>query len=219
MSDIPRTRRQQNAAPVGELPANAMITAAPVPWTASRTPAPAALDGQLGWDSPRPSMQVAPGEIRTLETSGDVLPELEDAPEKQRPLWRHPAFLISVGTTILALIAFVVFVIVGGLSGRATASDLTLEVTDNVVRADWAGPDVPYQVIVVDGPSGPTLDVSQLVTGTEAWLPRAAAIVDDGSCIVVRPAEGNEKAEVKLDRATLDAQGAVSGCVADAPSE
>ncbi|MFB4351361.1 hypothetical protein [Microbacterium sp. CR_7] len=219
MSDIPRTRRQQNAAPAAERPANAMITAAPVPWTPARTAAPAALDGQLGWDTPRPSMQVAPGAIRTLETSGDVLPELEEAPEKQRPLWRHPAFLISVGTTLLALIAFVVFVILGGLSGGSAATDLKLEVTDNVVRADWSGPDVPYQVIVVDGPSGPTLDVSQLVTGTEAWLPRAAAIVDDGSCIVVRPASGNETAEVKLDRETLDAQGAVSGCVADVPAE
>ncbi|KNY05419.1 hypothetical protein [Microbacterium sp. GCS4] len=216
MSDIPRTRRQQNAAPAAERPVDAMITAAPVPWTATRSSAPAALDGQLGWDSPRPSMQLAPGAIRTLETSGDVLPELEEAPEKQRPLWRHPAFLISVGTTLLALIAFVVFLILGGLSGGSTATDLKLEVTDNAVRIDWSGPDVPYQVIVVDGPSGPTLDVSQLVTGTEAWLPRAAAIVDDGSCVVVRPAAGNETAEVKLDRATLDAQGAVSGCVADA---
>ncbi|WP_144876482.1 hypothetical protein [Microbacterium sp. 1.5R] len=219
MSDIPRTRRQQTAAPAAERPANAMITEAPVPWTAARATTPAPLDGQLGWDTPRPSMQIAPGAIRTLETSGDVLPELEEAPEKQRPLWRHPAFLISVGTTLLALIAFVVFVILGGLSGGSAATDLKLEVTDNVVRADWSGPDVPYQVIVVDGPSGPTLDVSQLVTGTEAWLPRAAAIVDDGSCIVVRPASGNETAEVKLDRATLDAQGAVSGCVADAAAE
>ncbi|PCE16283.1 hypothetical protein AUC47_00035 [Microbacterium sp. SZ1] len=219
MSDIPRTRRQQNAAPGAERPANAMITEAPVPWTQTRTAAPAALDGQLGWDTPRPSMQMAPGAIRTLETSGDVLPELEEAPERQRPLWRHPAFLISVGTTLLALIAFVVFVILGGLSSGSAATDLKLEVTDNVVRADWSGPDVPYQVIVVDGPSGPTLDVSQLVTGTEAWLPRAAAIVDDGSCIVVRPASGNETAEVKLDRETLDAQGAVSGCVADVPAE
>lgn len=219
MSDIPRTRRQQSAAPVGEQPASAMITAAPVPWTSARAASPAALDGQLGWDSPRPSMQVAPGTIRTLETSGDVLPELEEAPEKERPVWRHPAFLISIGTTVLAIIAFVVFVILGGLSGGSTASDLSLEVTDNVVRVDWSGPDVPYQVIVVDGPSGPTLDVSQLVTGTEAWLPRSAAIVDDGSCIVVRPADGNEEADVKLDRATLDAQGAVSGCVADAAAE
>lgn len=216
MSDIPRTRRQQNAAPADGRPVSAMITAAPVPWTATRPASPAALDGQLGWDSPRPSMQVAPGDIRTLETSGDVLPELEDAPERQRPLWRHPAFLISMATTVLALIAFAVFLVLGGLSGGSTATDLTLEVTDNVVRVDWAGPDVPYQVIVVDGPSGPTLDVSQLVTGTEAWLPRAAAIVDDGSCIVVRPAAGNETAVVKLDRATLDSQGAVSGCVADA---
>ncbi|MFJ4223973.1 hypothetical protein [Microbacterium sp. NPDC089695] len=216
MSDIPRTRRQQSAAPAAERPVDAMITAAPVPWTATRGSAPAALDGQLGWDSPRPSMQVAPGAIRTLETSGDVLPELEEAPEKQRPLWRHPAFLISVGTTLLALIAFVVFLILGGLSGGSAATDLKLEVTDNVVRVDWSGPDVPYQVIVVDGPSGPTLDVSQQVTGTEAWLPRAVAIIDDGSCVVVRPAEGNENAEVALDRATLDAQGAVSGCVADA---
>lgn len=219
MSDMPRTRRQHSAAPADAPAASALITSAPVPWTATRSAAPAALDGQLGWDTPRPSLHATPGAIRTLETSGDVLPELEEAPQTQRPLWRHPAFLISSGTTLLALIAFGVFVLLGGLSGDSAAADLRLEVTDNVVRASWSGPDVPYQLIVIDGPSGPALDVSQLVTGTEAWLPLAASIVDEGSCIIVRPVEGNEEAPVKLDRAVLDGQRGVSGCVSDAAQE
>ena len=225
MSDIPRTRRQRSGAPAdaradtGTAPDDGMITAAPVPWNRTTPSSSAALDGQLGWDSARPSLEMAHGSIRTLETSGDVLPELEDAPESRRPLWRHPAFLISIGTTLLALIAFVVFVILGGFSERAVAADLEFETTENVVRVTWTGPDVPYQVIVLDGPAGPELDVSQQVTGTEVWLPRAAGLIDEGSCVVVRPVAGNEGAEVGLDRGTLDPQGAVAGCVADAAAE
>lgn len=225
MSDIPRTRRQRSGAPAdarsdtGSAADGGMITGAPVPWNRSSSSTSAALDGQLGWDSARPSLESVHGTIRTLETSGDVLPELEDAPESRRPLWRHPAFLISIGTTVLALIAFVVFVILGGFSERPVASDLEIEITENVVRATWSGPDVPYQVVVLDGPAGPELDVSQQVTGTEVWLPRAAGLIDEGSCIVVRPAAGNEDAAVGLDRGTLDPQGAVAGCVADAAAE
>ena len=225
MNDIPPTRRRRADARVeagvvtASEPDGGMITAAPVPWVRTQTAPAGAPDGQLGWDTARPSLQAVHGTIHTLETSGDVLPELEDAPDSRRPLWRHPAFLISIGTTVLALIAFVVFLVLGGFSAKPAASDLALEVTENAVRVAWTGPDVPYQVIVVDGPSGPEVDVSQLVTGTQAWIPRAAGLIDDGSCVVVRPAKDNEKAEVGLDRGTLDAQGAASECVADAAAE
>ncbi|MFT4220241.1 MAG: hypothetical protein QM611_06960 [Microbacterium sp.] len=174
---------------------------------------------RIGWDAARPSLESAPGALRPMETFGEVLPELEEAPAARRPLWRHPAFLVSIGTTLLAIVAAVVFLLLGGGSQRAVASDLQLEVTENAVRVTWSGPDAPYQVVVVGGPAGAEVDVSQTVTGTEAWLPRAAGLVDDRSCIVVRPADGNEKAPVSLERATLDEQGAVAGCVSDAASE
>lgn len=161
------------------------------------------------------------GPIRPLEISGSVLPELEeDSPSaKRRPLWLHPAFLVSAGTTLLALIALAVFIILGMFGAKTAAADLQIESTENVVRASWSGPDVPYQVIVIDGPAGDAVDVSQRVTGTELWLPLAAGLIDERSCLLVRPAEGNEKATPSLDRAALDQQGAVSGCVTDAEKE
>jgi len=177
------------------------------------------MAGQIGWESARPSLEATSGPIRPLETSGSILPELEDSPAaRKRPLWRHPAFLVSAGTTLLALIALVVFIVLGLFSSRTAAADLSFEVTDNVVRASWSGPDVPYQAIVVDGPAG-DVDVSQRITGTEIWLPLAAGLIDEGSCLLVRPAEGNEQAPATVDPAALDQQGAVSGCVADAPKE
>lgn len=212
MSDTPPTRRRRSDA-TGD---GALVTATPSTWT-RRPTGRSGAEGRLGWDSPRPSIEAAPGPIRSLQTSGSVLPELEDTPEhRRRPLWRHPAFLISIGTTLLAIIAFVVLLVLGVFASDASVTDLELEATDGAVRATWAGPDVPYQVIVVDGPAGDELDVSQLVTGSEIWLPRAAAIIDDASCIVVRPAEGNEEAEISLARSTLEAQGAAAECVSDA---
>lgn len=197
-----------------------MITTTPASWPNATSAAPAAMAGQIGWESARPSLDATAGPIRPLETSGGVLPELEDSPEtRRRPLWRHPAFLVSAGTTLLALIALVVFLVLGLFSSRTAASDLTFELNENNVRATWNGPDVPYQAIVVDGPAGDAVDVSQRVTGTEIWLPLAAGLIDEGSCLLVRPAEGNEEASASLDRAALDQQGAVSGCVADAPDE
>lgn len=218
MSDTPRTRRERSSAASGEGSAAqaALITGAPGFWSPSAPAAPAAMAGQIGWDSPRPSLDPISGEPRPLEISGSVLPELEDSPEtRRRPLWLHPAFLVSSGTTLLALIALVVFLMLGVFSADPAASDLRFEVTENTVRATWNGPDVPYQVIVLDGPAGDAVDVSQRVTGTEIWLPTAVGLIDESSCLVVRPAEGNQDAPLPEDGASRDAQGAVTGCVAD----
>lgn len=220
MSDVPRTRRERSSATGVAAGQGAIITTTPASWAAPPQTAPAAMAGQIGWDSARPSLEATAGPIRPLEIAGSVLPELEDSPAaKRRPLWRHPAFLVSAGTTLLALIALVVFVILGLFTSRAAASDLTVELTENVVRASWTGPDVPYQVLVVDGPAGDAVDVSQRVTGTEIWLPLAAGLIDEGSCLLVRPADGNEEAAATLERGALEQQGGTSGCVADAPKE
>ncbi|WP_460780418.1 hypothetical protein [Microbacterium shaanxiense] len=222
MSDVPRTRRERSSATDSVTGQPSIITTTPASWSSSApSSAPAAMAGQIGWSSPRPSLDAMSGPIRPLEISGSVLPELEEdsSSAKRRPLWLHPAFLVSAGTTLIALIALAVFLILGVFGGTAAATDLKVEATENVVRASWSGPDVPYQVIVVDGPAGDAVDVSQRVTGTEVWLPLAAGLIDERSCLLVRPAEGNEKAPASLDRATLDQQGAVSGCVTDAEEE
>ena len=74
------------------------------------------------------------------------------------------------------------------LNPGAAASGLALTVSSDNVRATWSGPDVPYQLLVVGGPGGEAVDVSQLVTGEEAWIPVSAGLIDDRSCVVVRPA-------------------------------
>ncbi|MDQ0644062.1 hypothetical protein [Microbacterium murale] len=222
MSDVPRTRRERSSATDVVAGQPSMITTTPVSWSsAAPSAAPAAMAGQIGWSSARPSLDAMSGPIRPLEISGSVLPELEEesSAAKRRPLWLHPAFLVSAGTTLIALIALAVFVVLGVFGGKDVAADLQIESTENVVRASWSGPDVPYQVIVIDGPAGDAVDVSQRVTGTELWLPLAAGLIDERSCLLVRPAEGNEKASTSLDRTALDQQGAVAGCVTDAEDE
>lgn len=170
---------------------------------------------RIGWDAARASLTATAGEIRRLESAGDVLPELEEAQVAPRPMWRHPAFLVSAGLTLLALVALVVFLVLGMLNPRPAVSGLDLTAGDDNVRVSWSGPDVPYQVIVVGGPAGDELDVSQTVTGTEAWIPTGMGFIDERSCVLVRPVAGNETAPVALDAATVSAQGGASACVAD----
>ncbi|GAB3127811.1 hypothetical protein GCM10027056_27970 [Glaciibacter psychrotolerans] len=170
----------------------------------------------LGYEIGRttlPAMQ--PSAVkRTLEAGSDVLPELDEAPTAKRSVLLHPAFLLSVGLTLLSIGGLVAWLIINLNSSAAAASSVTVAATSGNVRVSWSGPNVPYELFVIDGPAGEVLDVSQLVSGREAWIPRSALIVDDGSCFVVRPAE-RAAAAVSLEKATLDAQGASSACVAD----
>lgn len=194
----------------------AIVTAAPV-FAPAPVEVPPAGHGpvRVGWEAGRASLATTPGPMRPLETSADILPELNEAVEKPRPLWRHPASLVSIGTTLVALTALGAFLVIGMLNPAAAASGLTLTVGSDNVRATWAGPDVPYQLLVVGGPGGEVVDVSQLITGEEAWIPVSAGLIDDRSCVVVRPASATEE-PVTLDADAVAAQGASSACVADA---
>ena len=153
---------------------------------------------------------------RSLESLGDLLPDLQEAEATSRPLWRHPAFLVSAGTTLVAIIVMVVLLVLGIFAPSGAASDPQLTVTDNNVHLTWSGPDIPYDLYVVGGPKGPLLDISQLVTGREAWVPAHVRLVDEDSCLLVRPAERNAGTDVGTSVPELEAQGAVRACLADA---
>ncbi len=193
MSDSPPTRRRtvdpspsgatrivRPATPADEIPlATSAYAPRRSPGLVTGTPAfapvpveepPAGLGPvQIGWSADRTSLAATSrAAIRPLETSSDVLPELVEAPEKARPLWRHPASIVSMITTFVALLALGAFIVFGLLNPGAAASGLALEVGDDNVRATWSGPDTPYQLVVVGGPGGDELDISQLVTGTAA---------------------------------------------------
>ncbi|WP_404443644.1 hypothetical protein LG315_10135 [Microbacterium marinum] len=241
MTDVPRTRRERqliDAAPTAKsrppeaplptpLPVAEPAPASPAAFTTGAGTTTDVVDAATGMSAFAPSglrsvgtdapaVPSGSGPLRPLRRYGDGLPELEDAPQRRRPLWRHPASLVSMGTTLVAVIVAVVLLLTGFFTPRGAASALALEPADNAVRVSWQGPDTPYQLIVVGGPAGDEIDVSQLVTGREAWIPRAAGLIDDTSCVLVRPVEDNEDVPVVVDRVGVEAQGGAIACVADA---
>ncbi|KRE21012.1 hypothetical protein [Agromyces sp. Soil535] len=153
------------------------------------------------------------GAVRPLGTTGSVLPELAEAPERERTWWRHPAFLVSVGLTVLALLGATAWFIVSALTDDSVrVSALAISDDAGNVHLDWDGPDAAYAIFAVGG-DGDVADLSQLVRGTEAWIPAAAGLYEDDTCFVVRPADVG--AEVSLDASALGGQGGRSACIAD----
>jgi hypothetical protein len=178
-------------------------------------------------DSPRPQTAAntklgsAPGQtrlhstsaVRPLGTTGSVLPELAEAPERERKWWLHPAFIVSVGLTVLALLGAAAWVIVSALTDDSVrVSGLTIAKDAGNTHLDWDGPDAAYAILAIHG-DGEIVDLSQLVRGTETWIPAAAGLYEDDTCFVVRPASVG--ADVSLDAATLEGQRGQSTCVAD----
>lgn len=177
--------------------------------------AAAAQQAVLGAAQGQTALQSAGG-ARPLSSAGSVLPVLAEAPKQARRWWRHPAFLVSVGLTFVAVAATATLLIVSAVTDDSvTVSGLSAEVAEGNLHLDWSGPDAEYSLYAVDG-DGTATDLTQFVRGTEAWLYSAAAVYDDSTCFVVRP--GGSDAAVALDAATLDAQRAQSVCTADAVS-
>lgn len=150
---------------------------------------------------------------RELMSGAAVLPELVDAPVAERKLWKHPAFIVSIITTFLAIVTVVVLMLVGVFSGGdPRVSSLELDVGDGNAQLSWSGPNVPYALYAVDG-SDEMVDLSQRVRGREAWIPVALGLFDRETCFIVRAASVTEQVSLRAD--DLDAQGAQSTCVAD----
>ncbi|WP_350349132.1 hypothetical protein ABIQ69_04120 [Agromyces sp. G08B096] len=151
---------------------------------------------------------------RALGNGSTVLPELADAPARERRWWRHPAFLVSSILTILALGAAVTWWIVSALTDDSVrVSGLAATSEGAYLHLDWGGPDAAYALYAVDA-DGEAVDLTQLVRGTEAWIPSALGLYDDATCFVVRPA--GESAEVTLDAQALESQRGAGVCAADA---
>lgn len=149
-----------------------------------------------------------------LTPGGNAIPELDAAADAPRPLWRHPAFLVSMILTVLALAAAAVLIAMSLLGGgRDTVTGAGIEIAGGNAHLTWTS-DAPVDLFVVTG--GEALDVSQLITGREeAWVPAALGLYESTSCFVVRPT-GLGEADVVLDADALADQGAASACVRDA---
>lgn len=185
--------------------------------TVAGSPAPTAV--------PRASIGTAPGQpalrssagTRPLGTAGSVLPELAEAPQSERKWWRHPAFIVSIALTVLALAGAATWFIISAATDDSVAvSGLGLQIDEGNAHLDWSGPDAAYSLYAVHG-NGDVVDLTQFVRGgTEAWVYSAAGLYESDTCFVVRPtAVGGD---VELDAATLASQRAQSVCVADAAS-
>lgn len=167
------------------------------------------------------ALGVEPGRVplaaagsRELGTEAGVLPEIAEAPARQRRWWLHPAFVLSLVMTVLALAGAAAWWIVSAANDDAVrVSGLTIAVEQGNVALHWEGPDAPYALYEV-GADGDAVDLTALVRGTSAWVFSAAGLFDRGSCFVVRPASRTE--EVTLDAAALQAQNSAAACVADA---
>ncbi|NIJ05424.1 hypothetical protein [Frigoribacterium faeni] len=230
-------------APASSLPPAVPSLPAPAssaPLAPTWSSAPTALTASsLGWEPGAPDLgeragrgpASVPGTAGTAADDGEavavppkrqlgseigVLPELEHREEKKRPLWRHPAFIVSGVLTVLAVGVGATLMILSLTSaGAPQVTALTIAAGEGNVRLDWDGPDVPYDLYAVAS-DGAATDLTQLVRGTEAWIPRAGGLVTDDSCFVVRAAEATAGEPVSLEPADLGDQSAQSVCVADA---
>ncbi|RWZ53115.1 hypothetical protein ELQ90_04105 [Labedella phragmitis] len=177
---------------------------------------------RLGWEPGQPALSAdtvgaAAPVKRGLVSGATVLPEITEAPPAPRKLWKHPAFIVSMITTLIAVGVAVTLIIMTALAeGPPRVTGLDITAGSGGVALSWNGPDVPYDVFVVsDGTDGTdVLDVSQAVRGRDIWMPRAFGYYDDASCFVVRASSLD--GDVSLAAEALDEQGAASVCMTDA---
>ena len=166
----------------------------------------------LGGAPGQPQLR-ASGPGVALAPASNAIPELEASAEKPRSIWRHPAFLVSMILTVLALIAAGVLIVWSLLAGGGGAvSNPEISVEGGNAHVSWSS-DGPVDLYVVTGDD--VLDVSQLIVGDEAWVPAALGFYESTSCFVIRPASESAQ-DVTLDSDALAAQRGASACVRDA---
>ncbi|OIH95394.1 hypothetical protein BIU90_01430 [Curtobacterium sp. MCBA15_001] len=176
---------------------------------------------RLGWDPGQPALYeqwgvASPTPKRAMGSDIGVLPELERTETTRRPLWRHPAFIVSAALALVAVVVGAVLVVHAVTAeGPPAPRDLALQSGSGNVRVSWQGDDVAWSVFVVE-PGTKPVDVSRLVRGTEVWIPRSAGLYDADSCFVVRAAEDNQGRSVPTDAAARSDQGAGQVCLGDA---
>lgn len=166
----------------------------------------------LGRDAGQPRLS-AGGPAPVLGSGREVLPELESVADAPRPMWRHPAFIVSSILALLALIAAVVLTLISVLgSGGGEVKQLSIDVSSGNAHLSWSASG-PVELFSVT--NGEALDLTQLISGeNEAWVPAALDLYSQSSCFVVRPAGGDVQ-QVSLDGDVLAEQRAASACVRD----
>lgn len=159
----------------------------------------------------------AAGPAPALGSGREVLPSLEEVAAAPKPMWKHPAFIVSMILTTLALIAAAVFVILSIMNpGAGEVSRATIDTTSGNAHLTWQASG-PVELYVVTNDQA--YDITQLVSDeNEAWIPSALDLYSRSSCFVVRPADDGTQ-EVSIDGATLVEQRAAAVCMGDEAAE
>lgn len=165
----------------------------------------------------------ATGPAPVLGSGREVLPSLEEVASAPRPMWKHPAFIVSMILTIVALLAAAALIILSVINpGSGEVTKASINESGGNVQLSWKA-NGPVELFVVTNEQA--LDITQLVSGDkEAWVPAALGLYTKSSCFVVRPAGGSHE-QVSIDGAVLAKQKAASVCMGDgvpsdgAPSE
>ncbi|WP_144711514.1 hypothetical protein [Curtobacterium pusillum] len=209
----------------GPTPTIPPVPSAPAPVPSAPSPEHAGAAGaervRLGWTPGQPALYEQWGvpattPKRAMGADIGVLPELERTETTRRPLWKHPAFLVSAALALVAVaVATVMVVRAVTAEGPPTPTDLAVQAGSGNVRLSWSGPDVAWSVFVVEDGAKP-VDVTRQVRGTELWLPASGGSYDDDSCFVVRATAANQGKAVPTDAGERDAQGAEQVCLGDA---
>lgn len=148
----------------------------------------------------------------TLESGRSVLPELDDADIRRRPLWRHPAMLVSIILTVLMLGAAGAFFVIQKMGHDAVpVTELALTPSDSNVHITWKGGDELYSLYSVDGTGTPVDQSVWIRGGKEAWIPATVKAYSAETCFVVRPSSVTDP--VSLNAQTLSEQGAQRSCL------
>ncbi|WP_084038671.1 hypothetical protein [Demequina sp. NBRC 110053] len=152
-----------------------------------------------------------------LESPRRVLPEVEEAQSASRRWFRHPAFVVSVVTTVLAIIAMVVLLVLdpfGDDDAALAVQDLTIATEEGSVTLAWSGAAGGAALYAYDPGDDTPADLSQLVQGEAAWIPLSAGLYTPRTCFVVVPV-GEEAAPVpETAQAAAEAGGSMI-CVSD----
>ncbi|MFJ4219885.1 hypothetical protein [Curtobacterium luteum] len=176
---------------------------------------------RLGWDPGQPALYEqwgvpATAPKRAMGSDIGVLPELERTETTRRPLWKHPAFIVSAVLAFVAVVMAVVMIVHAVTAeGPPKVQDLAVEQGSGNVHVSWSGPDVAWSVYVVE-PGTKPVDVTGQARGTELWLPTSGGLYDADSCFVVRATAANQGKAVPTDAGTRSAQGADQVCLGDA---
>lgn len=153
-----------------------------------------------------------------LESARRILPEVDEAAVAGKRWWKHPAFVVSMVTTVLAVVAMVVLLVIDPFADDGpveAVTGLAVSADEGSVSLTWKGAPSGAELYAFDPGDEAPADLSQLVRESAVWIPLSSNLYTPRTCFVVRPLS-EEALPALADAAALAAQGGQTICVSDA---